>query len=240
MMVMNRQDRPVLLLQLGEAVDPVRQVHGGYTDWYRRAWEGDFTVHDGRQPGKAPPIRDFAALVVTGSARSLVAPEPWMDDAADLLTRAHDAGVAILGVCFGHQLIGHTFGGKVVQNPNGWEIGTMEVTISDAGRQDPLFQGLPDTIRVNLSHEDIVEGDVQVLAGNPRTRVQALAHGEHVRGIQFHPEFTGVVTRGYLEARRRLLAAKGLDVDALVADCVDCPHGVAVMRNFRRFFVERT
>lgn len=228
---------PVLLLQLGEAPEPVRAAHGGYASWYERAWEAPLTVFDGRSGAAPPDARDFAGIIVTGSPQSLVTPEPWMDLAGTLLTRAHDAGTPVLGVCFGHQLLGRVFGGRVIENPNGWEIGSHDVEVL---AEDPLFDGLGRTIRVNLTHRDVVvdlPAGVRVLARNAVTDVQALAVSDHLRGVQFHPEISGVVCRGYIDARRHLLASH--DCDALIAQTADSPDGLRVMHNFRRSFVEK-
>jgi GMP synthase (glutamine-hydrolysing) len=227
---------PVMLLQLGEAMDPVREVHGGYQTWFEQAWGGAFHVVDGRPGGPLPDPRGFAAVVVTGSPASLAEPEPWMDDACELVVRARDAGTPLLGVCFGHQLIGRAAGGRVVVNPAGWEIGTCRVEIGDHGRRDWLFDGLPDALDVNLTHRDAIDphtlpAEVRVLAGNDKTPIQAVAWGEHVRGVQFHPEITGAVARKYVAYRRHLL--HGQDPEALIARTVDSPHGVKVLRNFR-------
>jgi GMP synthase (glutamine-hydrolysing) len=242
-MVVLSAEKPVLLLQLGEAIDSVRAIHGTYHSWYERAFGGGLALHDGRLGGKGPDPRDFAGVIVTGSARSLVRPEPWMDDAADVVDRARDHGTPVLGVCFGHQLIGRTFGGAVVENPSGWEIGSHDVEVSD--RADPLFEDLPATIRVNETHQDMVivqqpaaeSGGLRAIATNAHTPVQAVAVDDHVRGVQFHPELSGVVTRGYIEARRALMG--GQDVDAILARTADAPHGLAVMRNFRRNYIDR-
>ncbi len=232
-----------MLFQLGEAPESVRARHGGYASWFERAWDGPLTVVDGRAGGRAPSAKEFAGIVVSGSASSLAEPEPWMDDAAALVSDAHQTGTPLLGVCFGHQLIGRAFGGKVIVNPKGWEIGTCHVELHDEGAADPLFQGLGRRLRVNLTHRDMVCPDanratpLRVLAQNDATPIQALAAGEHIRGIQFHPELSGAVARGYIDARRHLLAPH--DPDALIARTDDCPDGLAVMRNFRRHFVDR-
>jgi GMP synthase (glutamine-hydrolysing) len=228
---------PVLLLQLGEPPEAVRQLHGRFASWYERAYGEALAVHDGR--AGRPPVdpRDFAGILVTGSSASLKRPEPWMDDAADLVLRAAERGVALLGICFGHQLIGRAFGGAVVRNPDGWEIGTADVDVTDEGRADPLFADLPARLRVNLTHEDHVEpgGALRVLATNAHTPIQAVAAGDHVRGVQFHPEITGAIMKTYIAARRPVLV--GRDPDALIAGARDCPDGLAVIRNFRRAFV---
>ena len=234
--------RRVLLLQLGEAPEPVRRIHGPFATWYDRVWGDDppLVHHDARAGGRGPDPRDFAGVVVTGSAASLVAPEAWMDDAAAFVVRAADAGVPVLGVCFGHQLVGRAFGGRVVRNPRGWEIGSfdIEVTVGD----DLLFAGLAPRLRVNLVHQDMVEAPpssgIRVLATNATTPIQALAFGDHVRGVQFHPEIDGTILRGYLDARRSLLTDQ--DPDTLIAGAGDSPDGVAVLTAFRERFVARS
>jgi GMP synthase (glutamine-hydrolysing) len=232
---------PVLLFLLGEAPEPVRAEHGDYALWFERVWGGPLAVHEGRSGANAPDPRAFSGIVVSGSPASLTAPTPWMEEAAAMIRRAYEVGTPTLGVCFGHQLIAWAFGGRVMKNPLGWEIGSLDVWLGDEGARDPLFAGLPSRLRVNLTHEDMVDpaalGDgVRALAASERCAVQALAVGTHVRGVQFHPEISGAVCRSYIEARRTRLGDQ--DPDALLARTGDSPHAVAVMRNFRRHFVE--
>jgi len=49
----------------------------------------------------------------------------------------------VLGVCFGHQLLGWALGDVVERNPAGPECGVRTVTLTAAGVADPLFAGLP-------------------------------------------------------------------------------------------------
>lgn len=239
------ETHPLLLLVLGEAPATVSQAHGAFAAWYERAAGEPLTVHDGRLAAGAAlathDVRDFAGVLISGSAASLAAPEPWMDAAAELVVRAHDAGVPVLGVCFGHQLVAHSFGARVVVNPRGYEIGTTRVELTPAGRADPLFADLPATLVVNQSHFDMVDAapaKVAVLARNDQTEVQAVAVSSHVRGVQFHPEITGDIMRSYLAARRD--AIRHRDPDALLAAAADCPEASRVIHNFRRHFVARS
>jgi len=79
---------------------------------------------------------------------------------------------------------------------------------------------------------------IRVLATNATTPIQALAFGDHVRGVQFHPEIDGTILRGYLDARRSLLTDQ--DPDTLIAGAGDSPDGVAVLTAFRERFVARS
>jgi GMP synthase (glutamine-hydrolysing) len=157
----------------------------------------------------------------------------------------------LLGVCFGHQLIGAAFGGSVVRNPRGWEISTHSVELTDRGRADPLFEGVDPSFDVNLSHADVVDVDtlspangVQVLAGNAKTDAQAIAAGDGIRGVQFHPEFSGAVVRSYIETRwdelrddARSREAGDDHPEALAARARDTPDAVRIFDNFTRNWI---
>lgn len=196
---------------------------------------------DGRLDRQGRELRDFAGMIISGSASSVAAPEPWLDDAADLVVRAHDLGVPVLGVCFGHQLIGYAFGARVITNPKGYEIGTRTVELTDAGHADPIFAGVRPRFATNLTHFDVVvdpPARVRQLARNGMTELQAIAVGDHVRGVQFHPEFDGAIMRAYIDARRA--EVRDHDPDVLRAEASDCPESEHIVRNFRVSFVGRS
>ena len=52
-------------------------------------------------------VGDYSAIVVTGSAGSVVTPEPWVRDLCRLVGDALAEDVPYLGVCFGHQVLAH-------------------------------------------------------------------------------------------------------------------------------------
>src|SRR5436305_1546055 len=132
--------RRILLYRNGEtAAEVVRDV-GNYREWFGRVLGERAALHlhlAWQQP--RPEHAGFDGVVLTGSPLSLVEPTPWMDEAARFVVDAAAAGVPLLGVCFGHQLVGRAFGGQVRKNPRGWEAGTHEVELTDDGRRDRLF-----------------------------------------------------------------------------------------------------
>jgi GMP synthase (glutamine-hydrolysing) len=163
---------------------------------------------------------------------------------------AADAGVPVLGVCFGHQLVGYAYGGRVRTNPNGWEVGTVGVELTDEGARDPLFAGLPRRIFVNQSHRDEVGAlgpGTRLLASGAHTPHQAIAVGDHVRGVQFHPEIDAFTIQRIIEHRRLILAddaarrsRDGYSVDTLIAGAQNTPDAERVLRNFVEQFVRKS
>lgn len=240
----------ILLYKTGETDPFLLPAIGDYEAWFSRLLGRDCTL-EVHQAFVAPRqyLRGYDGMVISGSPRSLVEPEPWMDEAAAHIREAAATGLPILGVCFGHQLIAYAFGGEVRQNPNGWEVGTVEVELSDEGTRDSLFVGLPRRLRVNQSHRDEVARlgpTTRLLAGNGHSAHQAIAVGEQVRGVQFHPEINGAISRTIIAHRRQRLADDAArlgradySVDGLLTTVGDCPEAERVMSNFLQQFVRK-
>ena len=243
----------ILLYKTGET-DPRLVPHiGDYEAWFGRVFGGDATLEVHRAFDKPHhTLGGYDGMVITGSPRSLVdgEVEPWMDDAAAFVRKAADAGVPVLGVCFGHQLVGYAYGGRVRKNPNGWEVGTVGVELTDEGARDPLFAGVPRRIFVNQSHRDEVGTlgpETKVLAAGAHTTHQAIAVGEHVRGVQFHPEMNAPVIQKIISHRRMILTddatrlcRAGYCVDSLIAAAQNTPDAERVLRNFVEQFIRKS
>ncbi|WKN48410.1 glutamine amidotransferase [Nocardioides sp. Arc9.136] len=108
----------------------------------------------------------------------------------DLSTRAVAADHPFLGCCYGIGTLGVLRGG-VVDRTYGEPIGAVEVTLTDAGRTDPLTGGLPERFAAYLGHKEAVsrlpDGAV-LLASSATCPVQAFRIGRNVYATQFHPE----------------------------------------------------
>ncbi|MBQ8013502.1 MAG: glutamine-hydrolyzing GMP synthase, partial [Treponema sp.] len=61
--------------------------------------------------------------------------------------------IPILGLCYGHQLLSYSYGGKVGKAEVG-EFGFAELNLNDAGKASPLFRGVTPTTQVWMSHQD--------------------------------------------------------------------------------------
>ena len=100
------------------------------------------------------------------------------------------ADFPFFGACYGIGTLG-TLEGGLVDRTYGEPIGSVQVTLSEDGRKDPLFEGLPETFDVFLGHKEAVtvlpRGGV-LLASSPACPVQAFRLRSNVYATQFHPE----------------------------------------------------
>jgi len=198
----------VLVVRAGSAPAPLRARMGDFSDWFasRLAPRAVAGLADAKS-GELPDPQRFDGILVTGSLDSVTRPEPWMDVLGRWLLAAA-ARRPVLGVCFGHQLLGRALGGRVERHAGGPEAGTVEVELTAAGLADPLFAGLPRRLAVQECHEDhlpeLPPGAV-LLAHNRHAPVQAFAYGPRLRAVQFHPEFDAARARAILESDRAWL-----------------------------------
>jgi GMP synthase (glutamine-hydrolysing) len=243
----NLKRRRVMLLKAGEVSAPVRLSHGDYDRWFKEALYAapvDWSVVEVHADQQLPKdAAAFDAMVITGSPLSLVEPKAWMRRAADYVRDAAERKLPVLGVCFGHQLLGYAYGSEVVRNPRGREIGTVEVALTQQGCADPLFAEAPQALTVQATHEDIVAeappGSI-ILAGNANTANQAMAIGSNVRGVQFHPELRPDALAALVRSRAAILQReaelRGVPaaeaVPAILSSIRPAPLGRKVLLNF--------
>ena len=227
--------RAIVVLVAGDPVPETRLRRGGFLDLIQGSAPGflgePWLAHDLRELDVLPDLTDALSVIVTGSPASVTEGLPWMERAAACLRQLVSADVPVLGICFGHQLLGHALGGRVSANPRGREMGTVELTIS---HRDPVM-GEPGVLQVNSTHVDsVVElpPGARVLGATALDPFAAVRFGPSAWGVQFHPEVDAEVMRHYFAARRSALVTERFDVEALERGVRDAPGGAAMIERF--------
>jgi GMP synthase-like glutamine amidotransferase len=177
---------------------------GTYPEMFRRLLGEDaydyavFAVDEGELPG-APEACD--AYLITGSSCGAYDPLPWIGALMDFL-RAAKGRAALVGVCFGHQVMAEAFGGKVIKSPKGWGIGEQTYRVL---KREPWMDDARE-IRLPGSHQDqVVEPPpgAEVVAASDFTPFGALAwRDQPAISLQLHPEFEPAYAIALIESRR--------------------------------------
>jgi len=124
--------------------------------------------------------------------RIVISPGPGDPDDGGVsndVIREFGPTIPVLGVCLGHQCIGHVYGGVVTQAPRLMHGKTSPVYHNGSG----IFNGVPSPFNATRYHSLIVEEPLpeclQVIAFTSEGEVMGLRHKEYpVVGVQFHPE----------------------------------------------------
>jgi len=132
-------------------------------------------------------LREYDGVILSGSYDMLSSARTQAKFAREI-DAMKDHGGPALGVCFGHQLLGHAFGSRVVRAANPAK-GYRDAEVL---RRDTLFRGLPHSIGVYESHREEVESlpaGFAHLARSSTAEICAMKHsGLPIYGVQFHPE----------------------------------------------------
>ncbi|XP_062194482.1 gamma-glutamyl peptidase 5-like [Phragmites australis] len=212
------------LLMAAHDSEYVIKAYGGYQNVFVAAF-GDageawdlYRAVDGELPG-ADDLEGYDGFVISGSPHDAYADDVWILRLCLLVRDLHDMRKRVLGICFGHQVICRALGGRVGKASGGWDVGIREVTISDALLPRPscrfldaLRDQLPPRAKITEVHQDEVwevPAGAEVLASSDKTGVEMFRVGEHVLGIQGHPEYTKDILLSLVD---RLLAAGSITV----------------------------
>ncbi len=137
---------------------------------------------------------------------------PFLATEVQWLRVAVEAGLPVLGICLGAQLLAKTLGSRVYAN-RVKEIGWYAIEMLPEGLADPLFAGGPATETVVQWHGDTFDlpaGAVH-LARSAACQHQAFRHGSRAYGLQFHLEITPEMVVDWLGEQDMCVEVAGLD-----------------------------
>lgn len=156
----------------------------------------------GLRPGEAQAYG--AAIIFGGHMYAHQDREhPWILDELRYMEAIMKAGVPLLGLCLGGQLLARLLGSRVYKAPVP-EFGYHIITLSEDGKNSPLFRGFAASFPVFLWHSEVFDlphGCVRLASGE-HWHEQAFAYGERTFGAQFHLEFSADHLRSMMERDR--------------------------------------
>jgi GMP synthase-like glutamine amidotransferase len=168
---------------------------------WKTCLEEDFDVFKATS-GQFPDIQDFTHIILTGSEASILHREKWALNEIGLVKEAAERGVALLGSCYGHQLLAVALAGpRHVQRCAHPEIGWISISVNSADG----FLGDERSAYCFSSHLDEVTGlpeEFIVFASSDSCRVQAFRlKNQPIWGLQIHPEMNINEAQRYLKKR---------------------------------------
>jgi GMP synthase (glutamine-hydrolysing) len=189
--------------------------------------------------GILPKPGSFDALVSFGGVQNALddTDYPYLSDLAALMYDAAQSGTAVLGICLGSQLLARGAGAQNLINGHN-EHGWCQITLTEAGKSDPILANLPANFRSFEWHSDhfTLPASATHLAQTDTAGVQAFRIGRAGYGTQFHfeanravvadmtktwPEAANQMTPNWVANHPELAIRHGIDADA---------HGLTIAR----------
>jgi len=228
--------KQIALIKTGSTLEEIKPRHGDFENWFAAGLGlTDLLQVDVFRHQALPAPESLAGVVITGSPAMVSAKEDWSEWTAAWLRKTVQAGLPVLGVCYGHQLLAHALGGLVGPNPAGRQIGTVNAQRIDYKDNDLLIGHLPQSFPAQTSHSEAVleipPGAVR-LATSPLDGNFALRFADRVWGLQFHPEFSAAVVSDYIRYRAGDLRKEGLDPGRLLAAASETVAAQSVLKKF--------
>ncbi|CAM6106196.1 unnamed protein product [Calypogeia fissa] len=200
------------VLLTGHASDYTQNLYGGYGKMFVELlsdpddkWD-IYAVVDGQFPPEEE-LEKYDGFVLTGSRHDAHGSDEWITKLCAILQSLHEKKQNILGICFGHQVLSRALGGKTGRTDAGWEIGLRDIQTTTALASKAYAVGVPPVLRVMESHQDQVQQippGGELLGFSEKTAIEVFAVGDHVLGIQGHPEFTEDVVKDLIDTRLSL------------------------------------
>lgn len=167
--------------------------HPGYLRQFLKEDGIEWTAVELDEGEAIPALENFDALWVMGGPMDVwdVEENPWLIPEKQAIRRwVNDLKKPYLGICLGHQLLADALGGTCGPQPVP-EIGILDVHLTQAGKADPIFEGMPVTQKALQWHSVRVaqppEG-AAVLASSDMCQVQAMRIGDNAWSMQYHVE----------------------------------------------------
>lgn len=188
-----------------------------------------------------------SGVIIGGSDASVNDILPWIPKLQSFITYCHESNIALLGICFGHQLIAKTLAYAIVdKDPKGREFGRVSIELTAGGMGDHLFLDIPDRFSALATHRDSViclpqNQGVRILASNNHG-VQSLGIGRTTRTVQFHPECLAKNIASRACARKTALMEEGFfeneaEYTLFLERLGETPDAQKILANWYRQFV---
>lgn len=167
--------------------------------------EAEYTVINVVDGAPLPEVDAFDGYVISGSDKGVYDDTDWMQPLRDFLLAARDARKPMFGICFGHQIMADTFGGKAEK------VGAAEVGVRD-------FEIDGQTQPAHVWHQDQVTQvppGAEVIGAADYCPVAALSYDFPAMSVQFHPEYSANYVSEFLTRSRGEILAEDV-TDAAV------------------------
>lgn len=201
---------------------------------FRRYLSGEVSVRRAPQGDLPKSPRAYSHVILSGSKTSCLDSSPWTQDLMRFIRETIDAGIPMLGVCYGHQMIARTFGGEsILRSCEKPEFGWVEIRQT---KPNPVLEGLPKKFYTFQSHFEevsVMPAGFVSTAESDRCALQAYyVKNKPIFGVQFHPERNAEEGQRSIDKRKKTLPSDCIFFDGKAKSVFNENVASTIFRNF--------
>lgn len=230
--------KKLFIFKVGETFKNTKTKFGDFDNWIKRFIDEEqieidvINILDG---DKLPIYDSCLGVIITGSHSMVTQNLDWSVRTEKWIQEAKELNIPVLGICYGHQLIGKALGGKVDYNPRGKEIGCVEVFTNEEIQKDELFKDNPKSFICNVTHSQSVlelPAGSKSLGFNDHDKNQIVRFSNSIWGVQFHPEFDEIIMEEYIKEQKNELLKMNFNIESLLENVKETKYSNSILQSF--------
>ncbi len=200
------------ILQCDDVQTQLQPEFGNYPQMFQQLMDQvrddlSYETYDVRLGEYPASLDDCDGYITTGSRHGVNDGLAWLDELESFVRRLYEAGKPYVGICFGHQLLAKALGGRVERSARGWGVG---VSFNEISQPQGWMSPAQSALDLVVSHQDqvtLLPENTQVLASSQFCPFYLIQVGEHMLGVQGHPEFSRSYSAALTDRRRDRIPA---------------------------------